>query len=144
GEVKTKTFTGLFTHHGPVMAKRNGQYISVKGNNRSLTSLIQSWKRTTAKGLDEYKKIMELKANTSNNTVFADNKGNIAYWHGDFVPKRNKNFNWSKPVDGSISATEWQGLHTLDEIIHVYNPATGWIQNCNSTPFTVSGISSPK
>ena len=142
--IETKNFTGLFTHHGPVMAKRNGQYISVKGYNRSLTSLIQSWQRTKAKGLDDYKKNMQLYANTSNNTVFADNKGNIAYWHGDFVPKRDKALNWGRPVDGSISATEWQGLHTLDEIVHVYNPATGWIQNCNSTPFTVSGSSSPK
>ncbi|MEP7141484.1 MAG: penicillin acylase family protein [Ferruginibacter sp.] len=142
--IETKIFTGFFTHHGPVMTRRNGQYISVKGYNRSLTSLVQSWQRTKTRGLEDYKKIMELYANTSNNTVFADNKGNIAYWHGDFIPKRDKGLNWSKPVDGSTSATEWQGLHTLDEIVHIYNPATGWIQNCNSTPFTVSGASSPK
>ncbi|MEO7768263.1 MAG: penicillin acylase family protein, partial [Ferruginibacter sp.] len=111
--------------------------------NRSLNGLIQSWQRTKARGLNDYKKTMELYANTSNNTVFADNQGNIAYWHGDFIPKRDKTLNWSKPVDGSVSTTEWQGLHTLNEIVHVYNPATGWIQNCNSTPFTVAGSSSP-
>jgi acyl-homoserine lactone acylase PvdQ len=87
---------------------------------------------------------MELRSNTSNNTVFADDKGNIAYWHGDFVPQRDTSLNWAQPVDGTTSSTEWKGLHTLDEIVHVYNPATGWIQNCNSTPFTVSGTSSPK
>jgi len=143
-QIETKNFTGFYTHHGPVMAKRNGKYISVKGYNRSLTSLIQSWGRTKTKGLEDYKKNMSLYANTSNNTVFADNKGNIAYWHGDFVPRRDKTLNWSKPVDGSISATEWKGLHTLNEIVNVYNPATGWIQNCNSSPFSVSGTSSPK
>ncbi len=143
-EMATRRFTGFFTHHGPVMTKRNGQYISVKSYNRSLTSLIQSWERTKAKGLEDYKKNMAYYSNTSNNTVFADNQGNIAYWHGNFIPKRDKSFNWSKVQDGSTSATEWQGLHTLDEIVHVYNPATGWIQNCNSTPFSVSGTSSPK
>jgi acyl-homoserine-lactone acylase len=143
-KIQTKNFTAYFTHHGPVMAKRNGQYISVKGYNRSLTSLIQSWQRTKAKGLEDYKKNMQLRANTSNNTVFADSKGNIAYWHGNFIPKRDKMLNWSRPQDGSSKSTEWKGLHTLDEIVHVYNPATGWIQNCNSTPFTVSGSSSPK
>jgi acyl-homoserine lactone acylase PvdQ len=126
------------------MANRNGQWISVRGYNRSLTSLIQSFQRTKTKGLEDYKKNMSLLANTSNNTVFADDKGNIAYWHGDYVPRRDKKLNWSKAVDGTIAATEWKGLHTLDEIVHVYNPATGWIQNCNSTPFTVSGTSSPK
>ncbi len=140
---QSKIFTGYFTHHGPVMAKQNGQYLAVKSNNRSMTSLVQSWQRTKAKGLDDYKKNMEMLSNTSNNTVFADNKGNIAYWHGNFVPRRDETLNWSKPVDGSTLSTEWKGLHTLEEIVHVYNPPTGFIQNCNSTPFTVSGGSSP-
>ena len=87
---------------------------------------------------------MDLQANTSNNTVFADNKGNIAYWHGNFVPVRDKNLNWGKIMDGTTTATEWKGLHKVNEIVHVYNPSTGWIQNCNSTPFTVSGNASPK
>jgi acyl-homoserine-lactone acylase len=142
--IETKIITAYYTHHGPVMAKRDGQWISVRGYNRSLKSLIQSFLRTKTKGLEDYKKNMSLLANTSNNTVFADDKGNIAYWHGDYVPRRDKTLNWSKPVDGRTSATEWMGLHTLDEIVHVYNPATGWIENCNSTPFTVSGSSSPK
>ena len=139
-----KTFTGYYTHHGPVMAKRNNRYISVRGYNRSLKSLVQSWERTKAKGLADYKKNMLYYANTSNNTVFADNQGNIAYWHGNYIPRRNLSYNWSKPVDGSTSDTEWQGLHTLDEIVHVYNPASGWIQNCNSTPFTAAGNNSPE
>lgn len=142
--IQTKVITAYYTHHGPVMANRNGQWISVRGYNRSLKSLIQSFQRTKTKGLEDYKKNMSLHANTSNNTVFADNKGNIAYWHGDYVPRRDTKLNWSKAMDGTSTATEWKGLHTLDEIVHVYNPATGWIQNCNSTPFTVSGSSSPK
>jgi acyl-homoserine-lactone acylase len=142
--IETRIITAYYTHHGPVMAKRDGQWISVRGYNRSLKSLMQSFLRTKTKGLEDYKKNMSMYANTSNNTVFADNKGNIAYWHGDYVPRRDKKLNWSNPVDGTTAATEWKGLHTLDEIVHVYNPASGWIQNCNSTPFTVSGSSSPK
>ena len=142
--LQTKIITTYYTHHGPIMANRNGEWISVRGYNRSLKSLIQSFQRTKAKGLEDYKKNMSLHANTSNNTVFADNKGNIAYWHGDYVPRRDATFNWSQPVDGTTTATEWKGLHTLDEIVHVYNPKTGWIQNCNSSPYTVSGSSSPK
>jgi acyl-homoserine lactone acylase PvdQ len=105
---------------------------------------MQSFLRTKTKGLEDYKKNMSMLANTSNNTVFADDKGNIAYWHGNYVPRRDKTVNWSKAVDGSTTTTEWKGLHTLDEIVHVYNPASGWIQNCNSTAYTVSGISSPQ
>jgi acyl-homoserine lactone acylase PvdQ len=142
--VQTRTVTAYFTHHGPIMAKRNGQWISVRSCNRSLNSLIQSWQRTKSTGFESFKKTMALCANTSDNTVFADDKGNIAYWHGNYVPKRDKSLNWAKTVDGTTSATEWNGLHALDDIVHIYNPASGWIQNCNSTPFTASGSSSPK
>ncbi len=144
GNLISKSFKTYYTHHGPVMAKKNGSWISVKANNRDIKGLIQSWQRTKANNYEEYKKSQELLANTSNNTVYADDKGNIAYWHGNFMPKRDPKYNWSKPVDGTTKATEWKGLHTVEELIQVKNPGTGWIQNCNSSPFTVSGISSPK
>ena len=111
--------------------------------NEPLKALTQSFTRTKANGLEDFKKVMDLQTNSSNNTVYADDKGNIAYWHGDFIPRRDPKFDWSKPVDGSDPATEWNGLHPVSEIVHVINPADGWIQNCNSTPFTVSGASSP-
>lgn len=144
GVLKTKIFKAFYTIHGPVMAKRNGKWVSLKSYNRSMKSLEQSWIRTKAKSFEDYKTAMYLKANTSNNTVYADNQGNIAYWHGNFVPIRNKNLDWGKAVDGSISSTNWKGLHMVDEAVHIYNPENGWIQNCNSTPFTASGSFSPK
>jgi len=142
--LQTKNIKALFTHHGPVMAKKNGQYLSVRSFNRSIISLEQSWLRTKANSFSEFKKVLDLRSNTSNNTVYADAEGNIAYWHGNYVPVRDKNYDWNKPVDGTIAATEWKGLHPVDEIVHSINPSNGWLQNCNSTPFTVAGINSPK
>jgi acyl-homoserine lactone acylase PvdQ len=142
--LEVKNVTAYFTHHGPVVAKRNGQWITLKHHNRSMNGLIQSWKRTKAKSFAEFKQVMYLKENTSNNTVYADKEGNIAYWHGNFMPKRNPQLDWSKPVDGSTSSNEWKDLHMVDEMVTLYNPATGWIQNCNSSPFTTSGSSSLK
>lgn len=136
-------FTGFYTHHGPVMGNRNGKWLALKEFNRSLSALIQSWVSTKANNLDEFKDAMRLLSNTTNNTVYADDKGNIAYWHGDFVPKRNPAYDYTRPVDGSIKATEWQGAHALEEIVQVHNPSVGWIQNCNATPFTASGKDSP-
>ncbi len=144
GRLETKNITAYYTHHGPIMAKRNNKWISLKSFNRSTISLQQSWLRTKATSFETYKKTMDMKGNTSNNTVYADDKGNIAYWHGNFIPVRNKKLNWAKPVDGSVTATEWKGLHKLDDIVHVYNPSNGWLQNCNSTPFSVAGNNSPK
>ncbi|MXV17220.1 penicillin acylase family protein [Hufsiella ginkgonis] len=144
GQLKEKVFRTYFTRHGPVMAKRDGKWVSLTSYNRSAKSLVQSWLRTKSKGLEDYTKAMGLLANTSNNTVFADSKGNIAYWHGNHIPKRDPEFDWSKAVDGTTPATDYKGLHTVNEGVHVYNPKNGWLQNCNSTPFTVAGINSPK
>lgn len=144
GKLIPKTFKTYFTHNGPVMAKRDGNWISLKSNNRSMKSLEQSWLRIKSKNFEDYKKVMELKANTSNNTVYADNKGNIAYWHGNFIPIRDKNLNWAKVVDGTTSTTQWKGLHNPSETVHLFNPQNGWLQNCNSTPYSVAGINSPK
>ena len=144
GVLLTKNITAFYTHHGPVMAIRNNKWVSLRSFNRSAISLQQSWLRTKANNFAAFKKTMEMKANTSNNTMYADDSGNIAYWHGDYIPVRDQKFNWAKPVDGTTSATEWKGLHKLQDIVHVYNPPNGWLQNCNSTPFSVAGINSPK
>ncbi len=144
GKLIPKTFTSYFTNHGPIMAKRDGKWISLKSFNRSVKSLEQSWIRTKSKSFVDYKKAMNIKANTSNNTVYADKEGNIAYWHGNFVPIRDPKLNWSKVLDGTTTATQWKGLHEVSEIVHSYNPENGWLQNCNSTPFTVAGTNSPK
>lgn len=139
-----KHFTGYFTVHGPVLGTQNGKWISVCSNNRDRKGLIQSWQRTKAKSFADYKKTMDLLANASNNTVYADSEGNIAYWHGNFIPKRDSKYDWNKPVDGTTALTQWKGFHTVEESIHIYNPKNGWLENCNSTPFTAAGPFSPK
>ncbi|HLF45903.1 MAG TPA: penicillin acylase family protein [Chitinophagaceae bacterium] len=149
GKMLTDSVNIYYTHHGPVLGSRNarpddpvgrGKWLSLKEQNRSMNSLIQSWQRMKAKNFREFKNTMQIKANASTNTMYADDKGNIAYWHGNFIPKRDAAYNWSLPVDGTVSATEWKGVHEPDEIVHIENPVQGWIQNCNSTPFNISGF----
>ena len=142
--IETTNINALFTHHGPIMAKRDGQWISVKADNRIMNGLVQCWQRTKAKNFADFKKTLDLKGNISNNTVYADAEGNIAYWHGNRIPARDTKYDWTKAVDGSISATEWKGYHSIGETVLSINPTNGWLQNCNSTPFTVAGVNSPK
>ena len=144
GQIKSKSFLTYKTIHGPVMGSKNGKWLSLKENNRSLNALIECWTRTKATNLKEYQKAMSLVSNNSNNTVYADGDGSIAYWHGNFMPKRNATYDFSMPVDGSIKATNWLGLHPLAETVQSINPPNGWLQNCNATPFTVAGNNSPK
>ncbi|HVZ57752.1 MAG TPA: penicillin acylase family protein [Chitinophagaceae bacterium] len=144
GGMESRVIRALFTHHGPVMARRNGAYLSLRADNRLASGLIQCWHRTKAHGLADFRKTLALYGNISNNTVFADRDGNIAYWHGNRIPRRDPRYDWSRPVDGSVKATEWQGLHSVEETVHLINPPNGWLQNCNSTPFTCAGANSPR
>jgi acyl-homoserine lactone acylase PvdQ len=142
-KLEQKTITGYYTHHGPVVGSRDGKWLALKANNRSYNALLESWQINKANNLAEYKKAMDLVSNATNATVYADDKGNTIFWYGNYIPKRDPKYDWSLPVDGSTPATEWQGVHRLKEIVTTINPATGWIQNCNSTPYTDAGASSP-
>jgi len=85
-----------------------------------------------------------LKANSSNNTIFADADGDIAYFHGNFIPRRSTKFDWTKPVDGANTETEWNGLLSVDETPHLLNPKNGWLYNSNNWPWSAAGPNSPK
>jgi acyl-homoserine lactone acylase PvdQ len=143
GSMKTKTFTTYATHHGPVLARQDGKWLSLKTKNRSLKGLIQSWERIKSKSITDFMKVLNYRSNLSNNTVYADRDGNIAYWHGNYMPRRDTSYDWELPVDGSIGKTEWKGMHEVKELVQVINPKNGWIQNTNNTPYSVSGPESP-
>ncbi|WP_394824807.1 acylase [Pendulispora albinea] len=142
--VAHKEFTVYATHHGPIVREADGKWVSVRLMQEPMKALMQSYTRTKAKNVKAFKEVMELHANSSNNTVFADAEGNIAYFHANFIPRRDTSFDWSKPVDGSNPATEWRGLHSVDEAPNVVNPPNGWIQNTNNWPYSAAGPYSPK
>ena len=142
-QLAEKSFTFYKTHHGPVIRKQGDKWITFRMMERPLDALRQSFLRTKAKNYRQFKKTMKIRTNSSNNTVYADNKGNIGYWHGNFIPKRNPTYDYNGLIDGSNPATDWNGLHKLKEMVYVKNPESGWVQNCNATPFTVAGTHSP-
>lgn len=142
--LQEKTFPIYRTHHGPITKEVDGQWTATAMMWEPVKALTQSYTRTKKKNHAEFWEMMNIKTNSSNNTVFADSEGNIAYYHGNFIPVRDVQFDYAKPVDGSNPATDWQGLHEVDEAITVVNPPNGWIQNCNSTPFTSAAEFSPK
>lgn len=142
--IKEKSFPMYRTHHGPITHMIDDKWVATALMWEPVDALSQSYLRTKQDGHESFQKMMNRRTNSSNNTVYADAEGNIAYYHGNFIPRRDVQFDYSKPVDGSNPATDWQGLHTLEESIIIVNPPTGWIQNCNSTPFTAAAEFSPK
>jgi acyl-homoserine-lactone acylase len=139
-----KTFTLYRTHHGPIVREVDGRWVSVRLMQDPVKALTQSYLRTKAKNYREFARTMELHTNSSNNTVFADAEGNIAYFHANFIPKRDARFDWDRPVDGSSPATEWGDVLSVADSPNVLNPSNGWIQNTNNWPYSAAGPNSAK
>jgi acyl-homoserine-lactone acylase len=137
-----KKFTIYRTSHGPIIREENGKWVSIRIMQEPIKALTQSYIRTKAKDYKSFRQTLELKANSSNNTVFADADGDIAYFHGNFIPRRDTHFDFTKPVDGSNPATDWQGLLTVDELPQLLNPRSGWLYNSNNWPWSGAGVSS--
>ena len=143
-DMNTREFTVYHSHHGPIVREQDGRWVAISLMEEPVRALTQSYMRTKSRNYTEFNASMELLTNSSNNTVYADSDGNIAYYHGNFIPRRDPSFDWNAPLDGSDPATDWQGLHPLDELITVLNPPNGWIQNTNNTPFSAAGEYSPR
>jgi acyl-homoserine-lactone acylase len=139
-----KKFTIYRTSHGPIIREENGKWVSIHIMQEPIKALTQSYIRTKAKDYKSFRQTLALKANSSNNTIFADADGDIAYFHGNFIPRRDTSFDFTKPVDGSNPATDWQGLFTVDELPQLLNPQSGWLYNSNNWPWSGAGTSSLK
>ena len=144
GGMGTRTFTVYHSHHGPIVRAEKGKWIAIKLLLDPVPALSQSYLRTKTRDYASFRKTQDMRTDTSNNTVYADANGTIAYFHGNFVPKRDTAFDFTHPVDGSNPATEWRGPHALEDTITLLNPSNGWLFNSNNWPFSAAGAESPK
>jgi acyl-homoserine-lactone acylase len=142
--VTRREFTVYHSHHGPIVRAEGDRWIAVKLFEDPVHALMQSYLRTKTRNYAQFLATQEMRTDTSNNTVYADADGTIAYFHGNFIPQRDPKFDFTHPVDGSDPATEWQAAHAVGDTITLLNPRSGWLMNTNNWPFSAAGESSPK
>ncbi len=144
GGVEQRTATFRSTHHGPVVALRNDLPLAVKMSKFEEPGWLAQWyAMTKSTTLNEFTAAVSNLDMLFGNILYADGDGNIFYVYNAAMPRRSEEFDWTEPVDGSDPATEWQGYHPLEELPQLLNPATGWLQNCNGTPFMLTSSGNP-
>lgn len=144
GEIKIKggssrTVKYRKTHHGAVVAKREGKFLSGMFATYDQPGWLDQWyNMQRAENIEEFTKAIEPQRMNFGNIMYADRDGNIWYIYNGAVPIRNEGFDWNSAVDGSNPATDWKGYHTLQDLPQVKNPVSNMMQNTNSSPLTVS------
>jgi acyl-homoserine-lactone acylase len=143
GTLASRDFTMWRTHRGPIVRAASGRWVSFAMMDKPVAALQQSFLRTKTRDLNDFLKVANLQANSSNDTIFASRNGEVAYLHPQFVPMRDPRFDYTRPVDGSDPATDWGALHALTELPNTMNPPNGWVQNTNTWPYRAAGPNSP-
>lgn len=143
--IESRTYRFRKSHYGPIVKQEDPQHALAVRIAKLFdgSRMRQALRMTKAQSMDQWMAAMASLDLQMFNTVYADDAGNIAYIYNGAVPERDPQFDWQHPVDGANPAAEWHGIHALDELPQLINPAGGYVQNCNSTPFTTADDGSP-
>lgn len=135
----------LWSIHGPAMRGPRGTFALRFAGFGEVRHIEQWYRMNKARNFDEWMSAMRMNALPMFNTGYADSAGNIFYLYNGRIPQRAPGYDWKNEVPGNTSATLWQDYLPFEQLPHVKNPASGFVQNCNSTPFqTTNGNENPQ
>lgn len=128
----------IYTHLGPVISppdqKTGMAYVGASPYLQSDFMFDQFYKMATAKNGRELYEAIGMHQFNEQNIMFADTEGNTGYVRSGATPIRPDGYDWNAPVPGNTSKTAWKGLHPIDDLVHIFNPPQGYMQNCNISP----------
>ena len=132
-------------HHGPVVKRGRRAYAIRYGGMGEVRQVEQWYRMNKARNLVEFQDALRMRAMASFNVGYADREGNIYYLYNGAIPVRAEGYDWKHDLPGDTSETVWTEYVPFEQLPQVLNPSSGFIQNCNNTPFkTTVGPDNPR
>ena len=136
----------VWSEFGPVFRNDNEAYALRFSAYGSLGIYEQLYWMNKATNFDEWQSAMQITGLPMFNVAYADYEGNIYYLYNGLLPDRTEGVDWSGNVQGNTSDQiwDWEAYMPFEQLPQVLNPASGFVQNANSTPFkTTVGNDNP-
>jgi penicillin amidase/acyl-homoserine-lactone acylase len=128
-----------------VVRRKDGTYAIRYAGMGEVGQLDQTYRMNRARDFDEWLAAMKRSGIAMFNTAYADREGNIYYVYNAKLPLRAPGYDWSGVVPGNTSETLWSAYLPYERLPQVLNPPSGFVQNCNSSPFrTTVGPGNPE
>ena len=145
GQVEAREVTLAFSHHGPIVARKDGKAYAMAIPYADEVGLSdQAFLMMTARNLTDMKQALSHRQLMAQNIMVATVQGDIYYLRNGRVPIRARGVDPSRPIPGNTSATEWQGIHPISDLVQIENPPCGWMQNCNCSPAAMMNQDQPR
>jgi penicillin amidase len=144
--IESRDVTYRKTHHGPIVRRLNETRQLASNVARMNDALFgrQVYKMVRSRNFQEFRAALATLDQRMFNLVYADRDGNIFYLYNGIVPRRDRKLDWSKAVDGRRMEADWLGILSLEELPQVFNPISGYVQNCNQSPYTTTDDQNPE
>lgn len=127
--------------HGPVWHDAQGQAIALRvvGLDRP-GALEEWWQMARARNLRQFEAALQRLQIPLFNVLYADRSGHILQVFNGQVPVRSGGTfaDWSQIQPGDTSKTLWQTLHPYQDLPRLLDPGSGWLQNANDPPWTMT------
>ncbi len=141
GSLREERLTVRESVHGPVVAERGSKAVAMRVAGIDRPGMLQQyWDMCRAKNLPEFERILSRLQIPMFTFSYADRAGHILNLFNATVPRRESGDykRWSGTVPGNTSQTLWTSYLRYDELPKSIDPPSGWLQNCNESPWTVT------
>lgn len=127
------------SEHGPVIINKNGAFAIRYAGIDDVKLLEQYFRIQKAQDYDQWIAAMSLRGIPATNFIYADKTGKIGYFYNAIFPDRKAGFDYTKVLQGDISANVPKTVLPWSATPMVVDPASGFVTNSNNTPFMAAG-----